>query len=190
MYMREGGNNNGAYKFSKYDVNTSTWSSFTHFNVLNARNQPGLTYNWGLYGDIKYVNGKMRIGFQKRSQNNTDRFKYQNGIYYAYSEDQDGLTDWKKQQEQSFALPLYDAEFIKVMEPSDYVEGTNVNSINIVQDFDWIVTENEDVHIISKVKDNQFNDTKYLHTYKPAGAGDFITSEDFSEAEAILHCRR
>ncbi|MCF7561531.1 BNR-4 repeat-containing protein [Sabulilitoribacter multivorans] len=185
MYMREGGNNNGAYKFSKYDASTSTWSSFTHFNVLNARNQPGITYNWGLYGDIKYVNGKMRIGFQKRSQNNTDKYEYQNGVYYAYSDDQNGFTGWKNHQGQSFNLPLYDAEFIKVMEPGDYVQGTNVNSINIVQDFDWTVTENEDVHIISRVKDNQFNVTKYLHTYKPAGATDFITSEDFSGAEAI-----
>ncbi|KAA5824825.1 T9SS type A sorting domain-containing protein [Algibacter amylolyticus] len=185
MYMREGGNNNGAYKFSKYEATTSTWSSFTHFNVLNARSQSGITYNWGLYGDIKYVNGKMRIGFQKRSQNNSDKYQYQNGVYYAYSDDQDGFTGWKNHQGQSFSLPLYDAEFIKVMEPGDYVQGTNTDAINIVQDFDWTVTENEDVHIISRVRDNQFNVTKYLHTYKPSGATDFITSEDFAGAEAI-----
>ncbi|MWW23188.1 Ig-like domain-containing protein [Algibacter lectus] len=185
MYMREGGNNNGAYKFSKYNASTSTWSSFTHFNVLNAKNQPGITYNWGLYGDIKYVNGKMRIGFQRRSQDNNDKYIYQNGVYYAYSDDQNGFTGWKNHQGQSFSLPLYDADFIKVMEPGDYVQGTNANSINIVQDFDWTVTENGDVHIISRVKDNQYNITKYLHTYKPAGATDFITSEDFSGAEAI-----
>ncbi|MFC4722262.1 BNR-4 repeat-containing protein [Geojedonia litorea] len=185
MYMREGGNNNGAYKFSKYEASTSIWSSFTHFNVLNAKNQSGITYNWGLYGDIKYVNGKMRIGFQKRSSNNSDKYEYQNGVYYAYSDDQNGFTGWKNHQGQGFSLPLYDAEFIKVMEPGDYVQGTDVNSINIVQDFDWTVTENEDVHIISRVKDNQFNVTKYLHTYKPAGAPDFITSEDFAGAEAI-----
>ncbi|WP_245617650.1 BNR-4 repeat-containing protein [Siansivirga zeaxanthinifaciens] len=185
MYMREGGNNNGAYKFSKYNANTSTWSSFTHFNVLNAKNQPGITYNWGLYGDIKYVNGKMRIGFQRRSSNNSDKYQYQNGVYYAYSDDQNGFTGWKNHQGQSFSLPLYDADFIKVMEPGDYVQGTNANSISIVSGFDWTVTEQGDVHIISRVRDNQFSVTKNLHTYKPAGATNFTTSEAFSGADEI-----
>ena len=185
MYMREGGNNNGKYKFSKYDFNTSTWSNFTDFNALNARNQPDITYNWGLYGSMKYLNGKMRIGFQRRSQNNTDKYIYQNGVYYAYSDDQSGASDWKNHQGQSFSLPLYDADFIKVMEPGDYVETTQTNQVYIVGGFDWTVTDQGDVHIISRVRDDEFNVTKNLHTYKPAGASDFITSEDFSGAEAI-----
>ena len=185
MYMREGGNNNGAYKFSKYNSSTALWSNFTDFNVLNAKSRPGITYNWGLYGDIKYVNGKMRIGFQRRSANNDDKYQYQNGVYYAYSDDQNGFTGWKNHQGQSFDLPLYDADFIKVMEPGDYVQGTNTSSISIVSDFDWTVTENEDVHIISRIRDNQFGVTKSLHTYKPAGATDFITSEDFSGGSEI-----
>ena len=185
MYMREGGNNNGAYKFSKYDANTSTWSSFTDFNVLNAKNQSGITYNWGLYGNMKYVNGKIRIGFQRRSSNNNDKYQYQNGVYYAYSDDQTGATDWKNHSEESFTLPLYDADFIKVIEPGDYVTTTQANKVHIVADFDWTVTDNGDVHIISKVKDNENNVTKYLHTYKPTGATDFITSEDFAGGTSI-----
>ncbi|SFD27765.1 BNR-4 repeat-containing protein [Algibacter pectinivorans] len=185
MWMREGGNNNGMYKFSRYDATTATWSNFIDFNALNARSQPDITYNWGLYGDIKYVNGKMRIGFQRRSQNNNDKFEYQNGVYYAYSDDQSGATDWKNHQGQNFSTPLYDADFIKVMEPGDYVQGTNTNALNIVAGFDWTVTENDDVHIISRVRDNQFGVTKNLHTYKPSGATDFITSEDFSGASSI-----
>jgi hypothetical protein len=184
MYMREGGNNNGAYKFSKYNASNATWSSFTQFNVLNAKSQ-GTAFNWGLYGDIKYVNGKMRIGFQRRSSNNNDKYQYQNGVYYAYSDDQNGFTGWKNHQGQGFNLPLIDADFIKVMEPGDYVQGTNVSSISIVGGFDWTVTSQGDVHIISKVRDNQFNVTKNLHTYKPAGATNFITSEAFSGAEEI-----
>ncbi len=185
MYMREGGNNNGAYKFSKYTASTSSWSSFTDFNVLNARNQPGITYNWGLYGNMKYVNGKIRIGFQRRSQNNSDKFQYQNGVYYAYSDNQDGLNGWKNHSGTAFSLPLYDADFIKVMEPGDYVQTTQEDQVYIVGDFDWTVTENGDVHIISKVRDDQYNVTKYLHTYKPAGATDFITSEDFAGGTSI-----
>ena len=176
MYMREGGNNNGAYKFSKYSASTSTWSRFTQFNVLGAKSNSAVTFNWGLYGNMKYVNGKMRIGFQRRSANNNDKYLYQNGVYYAYSDDQSGASNWKNHRGQSFSLPLYDADVIKVMEPGDYVQTTQANKVYIVGSFDWTVTENGDVHIISKVKDNQYNVTKYLHTYKPAGATNFITS--------------
>ena len=185
MYMREGGNNNGAYKFSKYDANTSTWSSFTDFNVLNAKSQPGITYNWGLYGNMKYVNGKIRIGFQRRSSNNNDKYQYQNGVYYAYSDNQDGKDGWKNHSGESFTLPIYDADFIKVMEPGDYVQTTQTSKVHIVSDFDWTVTDNGDVHIISRVKDNENNVTKRLHTYKPAGATEFITSEDFAGGTSI-----
>lgn len=185
MFMRDGGNNNGMYKFTKYDANTGRWNDFTDFNRLNARSQSGITYNWGLYGDIKYVNGKIRIGFQRRSSNNDDKFLFQNGVYYAYSDDPTGQTDWKTHKGEPFSIPLFDADKIKIMEPGDYVETTNVGRVRIVDGFDWTVTANEDVHIISEVRDLDNNVTKNLHTYKPAGASDFITSEDFSGGEAL-----
>lgn len=185
MNMREGGHTNGKYKFTTYNASTSSWSNFTDFNALNASGQPGIDYNWGLYGSLKYVNGKLRIGFQRRSANSNDEYQLQNGVYYAYSDDQTGASNWKNHQGQSFSLPLYDADFIKVIEPGDYVQTTQVNKVYIVQGFDWTVTDNDDVHIISRVKDNEFNVTRNLHTYKPAGATDFITSENFSGAESI-----
>ena len=185
MLMREGGNNNGMYKFIKYDASSGNWGNFIDFNALNAKNQPGITYNWGLYGDMKYVNGKLRIGFQRRSSNNDDKYLYQNGVYYAYSDDQSGAAGWKNYRGESFSLPLYDADFIKVMEPGDYVQTTQKDQVRIVDGFDWTVTENEDVHIISKVRDLENNITKYLHTYKPASDAEFITSEDFSGGSTI-----
>ncbi len=185
MLMREGGNNNGMYKFVKYDTNTGEWGNFIDFNRLNARSQPGIDYNWGLYGDMKYVNGKFRIGFQRRSQNNNDKYLYQNGVYYAYSDDQTAATGWKNHKGESFNLPLWDADFIKVMEPGDYVATTQANQVYIVGGFDWTVTANEDVHIISQVRDTENNITKNLHTYRPSGDADFITSEDFSGGSAI-----
>ena len=185
MLMREGGNNNGMYKFVKYDANTGAWGNFIDFNRLNARSQPGIDYNWGLYGDMKYVNGKFRIGFQRRSQNNDDKYLYQNGVYYAYSDDQTAATSWKNHKGESFSLPLWDADFIKVMEPGDYVATTQANQVYIVGGFDWTVTANEDVHIISRVRDSENNVTKNLHTYRPSGGTDFITSEDFSGGSAI-----
>lgn len=180
MYIREGGNNNGMFKFTKYDASTGMWSDFTDFNRLNARNQSGITFNWGLYGDIKYVNGKIRIGFQRRSSDNDDKFLFQNGVYYAYSDDPSGQTDWKDHKGEPFSIPLFDADRIKIMEPGDYVQTTGVGRVRIVDGFDWTVTANEDVHIISKVIDLDNNVTKNLHTYKPSGATEFITSEDFS----------
>lgn len=184
VYLRQGGNNNGAYKFSKYDANTSTWSRFTQFNVLNAKSQSGVTDNWGLYGNMKYVNGKIRIGFQRRSANNSDKYLYQNGVYYAYSNNQNGTSDWKNHSGENISIPLYDADLIKVMEPGDYVNTTQPNKVHIVSDFAWTVTEKGDVHMISRVKDNQFNVTKLLHSYKPAGASNFIT-ENFGGGSSI-----
>ncbi|SEQ78506.1 Por secretion system C-terminal sorting domain-containing protein [Hyunsoonleella jejuensis] len=185
MLMREGGNNNGMYKFIKYDASTGDWGNFIDFNRLNAKSQPGIDYNWGLYGDMKYVNGKLRIGFQRRSANNEDKYQYQNGVYYAYSDDQSGATGWKNHKGEEFSVPLWDADVIKVMEPGDYVQTTQKDKVYIVSGFDWTVTANEDVHIISQVRDLENNVTKRLHTYKPSGAADFITSEDFPGGAAL-----
>lgn len=184
MYMREGGNNNGAYKFSKYDANTSTWSSFTHFNTLGAKNK-GQAYNWGVYGNMKYINGKIRIGFQQRSSNDNDKYLYQNGIYYAYSEDQNGLNNWKNYAGESLSIPLIDPELAKVSEPGDEVQTTAANQVRIVAGFDWIVTDQGDVHFISSVTDDEFNNTEKVHTYKKAGDTSFTTTTNFSGAESI-----
>ena len=184
MYMREGGNNNGAYKFSKYSASTSSWSGFTHFNVLGAKNR-GEAHNWGLYGNMKYVNGKIRIGFQRRSADNNDKFEYQNGIYYAYSDNQNGTDSWKNHRGDGFTLPLIFADLTKVSEPGDLVETTARNQISIIDDFDWTVTDQGDVHFISKVRDNENNVTKSAHTYKKFGTTEFITTTDFAGAETI-----
>ena len=184
MYMREGGNNNGAYKFSKYDAATASWSGFTHFNMLNARSR-GQSFNWGLYGDIKYVNGKMRIGYQRRSSNNNDKFIFQNGIYYAYSDDQDGLTGWKNHRGEEFQLPLIDSDRILVTEPGDLVETTAKDQVYIVGGFDWTVTAREDVHLISSVEDRENGVSKSVHTYRRGGETEFTTTTEFSGAQAI-----
>uniref|UniRef100_UPI0026154F6C BNR-4 repeat-containing protein n=1 Tax=uncultured Winogradskyella sp. TaxID=395353 RepID=UPI0026154F6C len=182
--MRKGSSSNGGYHFAKYDAATSTWSDFIKFADKNASNF-GQDYNWGMYGSFKYVGGKIRIGFQRRSGNNTDKYQYQNGVYYAYADDQSGATNWKNHEGTSITLPLRNADEIKVMEQGDYVQTTQTNQVYIVQGFDWTVTENGDEHIISRVRDDEFNVTKNLHTYRPAGATDFITTESFSGAEAI-----
>ncbi|NJM79207.1 MAG: hypothetical protein HC854_05365 [Flavobacterium sp.] len=174
MWIREGGNNNGAYKFCKY--NGTSWSNFTQFNVLNAKNN-GISYNWGLYGDIKFESGKMRIAFHIRSNNNTDKYTNNNGFYYAYSDDSNGLNQWKDHTGSGFSLPLINPDRIKVSEPGDQVTANGANSVNINSGADWTVTERGDVHLVTSVSGGGQN--KNVHTYKKAGTTNFITSTNF-----------
>ncbi len=174
MKNRFGYSENGRFLFAKYDG--EKWEGYTDFNRSNASNY-GSEYNWGLYGEIKYLNGKIRIGFQRRSNDGNDKFLYQNGIYYAYSDDPSGLTQWKDYTGQVFSRPLADADLIKVMEPGDWVTTTQKDKVYIVGGFDFTITDNEDVHFVSQVKDNENNVTKKLHTYKKSSDTDFTTVE-------------
>lgn len=184
MHMRVGGNDNGAYVFSKYNAATSTWDDLTRFNHLNAKNK-GQAYNWGLYGSMKYVNGKLRTAFQRRSANKNDKYLYQNGIYYAYSDDQSGKTQWKDHTGRGFNIPFANADIIKIFEPGNLVPATGKNQVYIVGNFDFTVTDRGDVHIISQVKDTQNNIVKNIHSYKPAGSSQFINNTDFSGASQL-----
>ncbi|MBR9908805.1 MAG: hypothetical protein GYB33_00455 [Gammaproteobacteria bacterium] len=188
LYMRLGGNNNGAYVFNRYDAENQKWSTFTKFNHNNQKSR-GNEYNWGLYGNMKYENGKLRVGFQQRSSDNTDKYLYQNGVYYAYSDHPEGFGDWKNHKGEPMTWPLVDSDEIKVFEPGDYITHSEANSVYIVSDFDWTVTAKGDIHIISAVRstDRSRPDYQevYLHSYKPAGAEEFITSTDFTGASEI-----
>ncbi|TAA42578.1 BNR-4 repeat-containing protein [Corallincola spongiicola] len=188
LYMRLGGNNNGAYVFNRYDAASQKWSRFTNFN-LNNQISHGNHENWGLYGDMKYVNGKLRVGFQKRSGDNTDKYQYQNGVYYAYSDHPEGFGSWKTHDGKSMTWPLVDADEIKIFEPGDYFNHDEANSIYIVDKFDWTVTEKGDLHIVSKARSSNKSRPDYqeinFHSYKPAGEDEFIISTDFVGADGI-----
>ena len=177
--MRKGSSPNGGYHFTKYDAATSNWSDFIQFAQPNA-SKFGQDYNWGMYGSLKYLNGKIGIGFQRRLNNQEDKYLYQNGFYYGYSDDQTASSQWKNHKGEDITIPLRDADDILVYEPGDLVATTQRNMVYMVGGFDWTVTEKGDVHIIGRVKDNENNITKYVHTYKPQGASDFTTTTDFS----------
>jgi hypothetical protein len=197
LYMRLGGNNNGAYVFNRYDAETQTWSRFNKFNLNNQASQ-GNAYNWGLYGNMKYLNGKLRVGFQQRSSDNNDKYKYQNGVYYAYSNHPEGVGEWFNHSDESITWPLVNSDEIKVYEPGDYITHEQPNSVYIVGSFDWTVTARGDIHTISRVSTNTssseaaqygFADVPredvYIHAYKPVGADEFIIDTDFVGASAI-----
>ncbi|WP_111978908.1 BNR-4 repeat-containing protein [Algibacillus agarilyticus] len=187
-YMRWGGNNNGAYYFNKYDAANQRWTRFTPFNHKDQKTH-GHPYNWGLYGYMKYVNGKLRVGFQQRSANNKDRYKYQNGVYYAYSDHPDGMGSWKNHKGQPMTWPLVNSDEIKVFEPGDYISHQEPNSVYIVGGFDWTVTKNEDIHFISKVRSSKAKRPDFeniaIHAYKPAGSDEFKISTDFTGGDSI-----
>ena len=182
--MRKGSSPNGGYHFAKYDASSSTWSDFIQFAQPNASNF-GQEYNWGMYGSLKYLNGKIGIGFQRRLNNQEDKYLYQNGFYYGYSDDQSGASQWKNHKGEDITIPLRDADDLLVYEPGDLVETTQKNMVYMVGGFDWTVTQKGDVHIIGRVRDDENNVTKHVHTYKPNGASDFITSTDFSGASTL-----
>jgi hypothetical protein len=184
LTARDGTSHDGAQAFIKYEASETKWGRFKYFNALGAQAK-GETHNWSIYGSIKYANGKIRAGFQRRLNTGADKYQYQNGVYYAYSDDPTGESQWKNHRGEAMTLPLVKAEEVLVYEPGDYVETTAQNKVHIVSGFDWTVTDNEDVHIISRVKDNENNVTKYIHSYKPSGASEFIISTDFTGAQAL-----
>ncbi|MDU0352578.1 Ig-like domain-containing protein [Paraglaciecola aquimarina] len=189
LYMRWGGNNNGAYYFNRYDADQQKWSTFTPFNHKNQKTTHGNAYNWGLYGNMKYVNGKLRVGFQQRSNNNTDKYIYQNGVFYAYSDHPEGFGAWKNHKGEEMTWPLVNSDEIKVFEPGDYITHTEPNSVHIVGSFDWTVTAKGDIHTISLVRSTDRSrpdyEQQYIHAYKPAGADEFIIDTDFVGASNI-----
>ncbi|MCV9386664.1 BNR-4 repeat-containing protein [Reichenbachiella ulvae] len=174
MKTRFGYSRNGKFMLARFDG--TKWEGYTDFNRMQASSH-GSADNWGLYGDYKYVNGKIRIGFQKRSSIRNDKYLYQNGIYYAYSDDPEGKTQWKDFQGTNFSSPLADAELIKIAEPGDFVQTTQKDKVFIVSGFDFTVTDAGDEHFVSMVRDDQYNVTKRLHTYRKAGNSQFTTVE-------------
>jgi hypothetical protein len=184
LTARDGTSHDGAQAFIKYDAASEKWGDFYYFNALGAQSK-GETHDWSIYGSMKYVDGKIRIGFQRRLRNGSDKYQYQNGVYYAYSDDPTGASQWKNHKGELITFPLVKAEETLVYEPGDYVSTIAKDKVHIVGGFNWTVTDNGDVHIISKVTDKENNIIKNIHSYKPNGASEFIITTDFSGAESL-----
>ncbi|MBB3696625.1 BNR-4 repeat-containing protein [Flammeovirga yaeyamensis] len=176
LCMRKGTSHDGAMMYIKYDDSENKWGLFEGVTALGAQSK-GETHDWSIYGNMKFAGGKMRLGFQRRLRNGSDKFQYQNGVYYAYSDDPTGASLWKNYKGEPMTLPLVKAEEVLIFEPGDYVETTQQNMVHIVGGFDFEVTDRGDEHIVSQVKDKQFNVTKKLHTYRKAGDSEFTTVE-------------
>ncbi|KMT65079.1 BNR-4 repeat-containing protein [Catenovulum maritimum] len=174
MKMRYGFSANGKMLFARFDG--KQWHGYTDFNRVLA-SEHGSEYNWGLYGDFKYEGGKFRVAFQRRSKNKNDKYVYQNGIYYAYSDDPTGVISWKDANAKPIELPVAKAELIQIAEPGDWAQTTKKDQVSIVHGFDFVVTDKGDEHFVSQVKDLEFGKEINLHTYRKSGTKNFTTVE-------------
>ena len=172
MKIRYGFSANGKMLFARYDG--KKWHGYYDFNTVLA-SEHGSEHNWGLYGDFKFTGGKFRIAFQRRSKNTSDKYLYQNGIYYAYSDDPHGVSDWKNAYAEPIEIPLAISEHIQIEEPGDWAKTQKKNQVSIVHGFDFTVTNNGDEHFISKVEDLEFNEEINLHTFRKLGQKSFTT---------------
>lgn len=172
--IRRGGHNNGKYMLAKYDGNE--WSAFWDFNILDAVEE-GYPHNWGLYGDLKFENGKLRAGFETRLAVPDDAFVANNGFYYAYSEDPDGRDRWFTHDGRSVALPIVDPDPLKFYEPGDVFPDAEPNTVFMAQGPDWTVTVDDSIHFVNDIKYK--GQEKNVHAYKKAGDTEFKTSTDF-----------
>lgn len=172
MKMRFGYSRNGKMLFARYDG--TQWHGYHDFNRVLA-SEYGSEYNWGLYGDFKYLAGKVRIAFQRRLKNLNDKYLYQNGIYYAYSNDPKGVEQWKDANGKDISIPLSKSELIQIAEPGDWAKTKKKDQVSIVHGFDFTVTDKGDEHFISQVTDLEFDEVINLHTFREAGNTDFTT---------------
>jgi len=174
--MRVGGNTNGALRFYKYNSNDKSWGNFRAFNVTNAKNNPAPNapdYNWGLYGDIKFLNDKICIGFQRR-KGLTDKYQYQDGMFFAVASNANA-TAWEDYEGNPIASPVVNAESIKIGNPERQLpsqgEGATTDEIVMTGPFDYTVTKRGDIHMIARVRDNHNNESGIVHYYKPISSG-------------------
>lgn len=172
--IRRGGHNNGKYMLAKYDGNV--WSPFWDFNVLDAGSH-GHPHDWGLYGDLKFENGKLRAGFETRLAIEDDKFKYNNGFHYAYSNDPEGRGEWFTHEDKLVSLPIIDPTPLKFYESGDVFPDAEPNSLFISQGPDWTVTADDSIHFVNDiVYEGKKTD---LHAFKKAGEEEFKTTTEF-----------
>ena len=172
--MREGGSTNGKYMFCKYDLDG--WTGWTDFNVLNAKNYPEVNFNWGLYGDIKYQAGKMRIGFHTRYAISTDKHVLNNGFHYAYSNDPAGKTDWFNYKDEAISLPVINPDNLLFYEPADLISSNATDASYISSGADWTVNDRGDIHFRTRVKGSSWIE---VHAFKKAEDTEFTITTSY-----------
>lgn len=188
MDMRQGSSHDGSHVFNMYHPDEGKWGNFNRINVMGAGSK-GDVKNWSIYGSMKFENGKMRIGFQRRMNIGGDKFYANEGMYYAYSDDPTGATEWKNYKGEPINMPIVAPDEVSVFDPSSLLpDATGKDQVSITGGFHWAVTDNGDVHIVGRTSERVNNKnirTIYSHHYQVGGKGEFITTTDFPGAQGL-----
>lgn len=174
--MRKGGSPNGKFRLAKYDG--TEWTSWSDFNAVDASDYPGQDYNWGLYGSLNYLNGKFHMGFSIRT-NMVDKYKYNNGFYYAWSKDPVSNPQWYNAKGEPIETPLIDPSVAFIAEPGDAVPADGDSSVVMSGGRSWTITERGDMHFVHDNVRGANNTRENVHIYRKAGDSEFTMTTDF-----------
>ena len=159
---RQGGSGNGNMVSATYDEKGWSKSYITWFGQY-SRYPKDDPRNLSVYGDEKYLNGRMVSGFSVRIP--TNDIEANQGVYFAEG-GQKPSDPWTDLKGVKHPIPIKDYQPFLVDEP---VTG---NDYRMSSGPSWTVSEKGDVHMIV-----DFSTPKpAIHYYRPAGAKAFIKS--------------
>ncbi len=159
---RQGGSGNGNMVSASYGEKGWSKSYITWFGQYSPKPKDDLR-NVSIYGDEKYLSGKMYSGFSVRIP--TNDIEVNQGVYFAEG-GQRPSDPWTDLKGNKHPIPIKDYTPFKIDEPvpnNDYRMSSGPS---------WTVSPRGDVHMIV-----DFSTKKpAIHYYRPAGAKAFIKS--------------
>lgn len=159
---REGGSGNGNMVSATYDGKAWSKPYMTWFGKYDDPKK-----NVSIYGDEKYLNGRMYSGFSIRTP--ATPIELNQGLYFAEG-GQKLSDDWIDLKGQKHKIPISDYAPFMIDEPvpnNDYRMSSGPS---------WTVSEHGDVHMIMDFATNKPALHYYRPDYRPAGAKAFIKS--------------
>lgn len=152
---RIGGHVNATLYLTKYEG--GEWSASHKWNHFKTTS--------GVYASFGIYNGKMHAAWSRRMRSDHDQgYRNNRGLFYGYSEAEDGLSDWVTSDGLSMGFPLNNQNPFKLADPSR--PGQSVSRSPA-----FIVTENGAFHAHTQV------DRTIRHYYRP-NADSNLTSSD------------
>lgn len=156
---RLGGSGAGNRVFASYDG--SAWSENRTFSIGIL---PG-TDDWSVYGGMKFIQGKLRLGAAIRK--NIRTVPINEGLFYAYSNHPQGQDNWFNASDTLLNLPINNAEIIKIGEPTAVGVGNRITAWPA-----WTVTDDGSIHFITSVSG------KGVHYFKRREASQFTHAKN------------
>ncbi len=167
--LRFGGSGNGNDMLAIYDG--EKWLENMQYNYGNQSGDG----KYSIYGDYKYLNGKLIAGYSIRyaiaNSGTHPLYQLNNGFFYSEAKFPYGKNDWSDINGNSIELPVQNPNFLKVAEPCAIGIGNRIAMGPI-----WTVTKNGAIHFLTAVSGND------VHFYKAPGSNTFSYSENCPKA--------